>query len=63
MTKASILNWKGMPVAELKAGGYTAMIANEIGSNVIRLHDDANGIEFFRFTEDVTPEIDRKSVV
>ncbi len=57
MNKASLINWKGMPVAELKAGGYTAMIANEIGSNVIRLHDDVNGIEFFRYTSDVTPEI------
>ena len=57
MNKASVINWKGMPVAELKAGGYTAMIANEIGSNVIRLHDDVNGIEFFRHTADVTPEI------
>ena len=33
------------------------MIANEIGSNVIRLHDDVNGIEFFRYTSDVTPDI------
>lgn len=57
MIKASLINWKGMPVAELKAGGYTAMIANEIGSNVIRLHDDVNGIEFFRYTSDVTPDI------
>lgn len=57
MNKASVINWKGMPVAELKAGGYTAMIANEIGSNVIRLHDDVNGIEFFRHTSEVTPEI------
>ncbi len=57
MNKASVINWKGMPVAELKAGGYTAMIANEIGSNVIRLHDDVNGVEFFRHTADVTPEI------
>lgn len=57
MNKASVINWKGMPVAELKAGGYTAMIANEIGSNVIRLHDDVNGIEIFRHTPEVTPEI------
>lgn len=57
MNQASVINWKGMPCAELKAGGYTAMIAYEIGSNVIRLHDDVNGIEFFRYTSDVTPEI------
>ncbi len=57
MNKASVINWMGMDVVELKAGGYTAMIANKIGSNVIRLHDDVNGIEFFRYTEDVTPEI------
>ncbi len=57
MNQASVMNWKGMPCAELKAGGYTAMIAYEIGSNVIRLHDDVNGIEFFRYTPEVTPEI------
>lgn len=57
MNTAKVIDWKGMPVAELKAGGYTAMIANEIGSNVIRLHDDVNGIEFFRHTPEVTPEI------
>ena len=61
MNQASVINWKGMPCAELKAGGYTAMIAYEIGSNVIRLHDDANGIEFFRYTPEVTPEIIRNS--
>ncbi|MDE6021048.1 MAG: aldose 1-epimerase [Ruminococcus sp.] len=61
MNKASVINWKGMSVIELKAGGYTALIANEIGSNVIRLHDDRNGIEFFRHTADVTPEIIKES--
>ncbi len=61
MNQASVINWKGMPCAQLCAGGYTAMIAYEIGSNVIRLHDDTNGIEFFRYTSDVTPEIIRGS--
>lgn len=44
-----IVDFNGTPCVQLKAGGYTAMVANEIGSNVIRLHNDAEGIEFFRF--------------
>lgn len=55
-TIAQMKVWKGMKCVELKAGGYTAWIANEIGSNVIRLHDDVNGVEFFRFTDENTPQ-------
>ena len=45
-----------MECIQLCAGGYTALIAPGIGSNVLRLHDDANGVEFFRWDENNTPE-------
>lgn len=37
------------------------MIAYELGSNVIRLHDDKNGIEFFRFKKDNPAEVIKQS--
>lgn len=52
MNYINLTEFNGTPVVEFSAGGYTAMVAYEIGSNVIRLHDDKNGIEFFRFRED-----------
>ena len=52
---ATKINWKGMECIQLCAGGYTALIAPGIGSNVLRLHDDANGVEFFRWDENNTP--------
>ena len=53
---ATKINWKGMECIQLCAGGYTALIAPGIGSNVLRLHDDAHGVEFFRWDENNTPE-------
>ncbi|MBQ2265570.1 MAG: aldose 1-epimerase, partial [Oscillospiraceae bacterium] len=46
-----MMQWGGMPCVRMDAGGYTALIAPELGSNVIRLHDTVNGIEFFRFSD------------
>ena len=40
-----IINWKGMPCLQLSSGGYTAWIAPEIGSNVIRLFHEEKGLE------------------
>ncbi len=54
-------NWKGLNCIELYAGGYTALIAPEIGSNVLRLHDDENGIEFFRWDDNNTPDTIKNS--
>ena len=48
---AELFDWKGMTCVKLSAGGYEAWVANEIGSNVIRLRDNVNGLEFFRFVE------------
>jgi len=59
--KAEIISWKGMNCVQLTASGYTALIAPEIGSNVLRLHDDTNGIEFFRWNPDNTPKSIRQS--
>ena len=46
-----MMQWGGMPCVRMDAGGYTALIAPELGSNVIRLRDTVNGIEFFRFSD------------
>ena len=61
MNYTRITEFNGTPVAELSAGGYTAVIAYEIGSNVIRLHDDKNGVEFFRFKKDNPAEAIKQS--
>lgn len=42
---------RGMSCAELSAGGYFALIAPCMGSNVLRLRDTRHGIEFFRFDD------------
>lgn len=55
------VDFNGTSCVQLKAGGYTALVANEIGSNVIRLHDDVNGIEFFRFDPDNPADAIRQS--
>ena len=51
MNSTQLINFNGISCVQLKAGGYSALIAYEIGSNVIRLRDDKNGIEFFRFKD------------
>ncbi len=61
---AKLVDFKGKQAVELKAGKYTAIVAPFLGSNVLRLYDEENGIEVFRFDEDLpledlqkTPEI------
>ncbi|MBO7473889.1 MAG: aldose 1-epimerase [Ruminococcus sp.] len=46
---AEIFQWNDIDCIKLNAGGYEAWVAAGIGSNVIRLRDNENGIEFFRF--------------
>lgn len=58
---AELFDWKGMTCVKLSAGGYEAWVANEIGSNVIRLRDNVNGLEFFRFVESNTPDAIKQS--
>ncbi|MBQ9897846.1 MAG: aldose 1-epimerase, partial [Ruminococcus sp.] len=56
-----LINWGGMSVVRLQAGGYEALVAYEIGSNVIRLHDNANGVEFFRYSDNNDADVIRQS--
>ena len=58
---AELFEWKGTTCVKLCAGGYEAWIANEIGSNVIRLRDNVNGLEFFRFSESNTADVIKQS--
>ena len=50
-----------IPCIELSAGGYKALIAYETGSNVIRLQDIKNGMEFFRFNPENTADVIKQS--
>ncbi len=56
MNTTKTVNFNGLSCIQLNAGGYEALIAYEVGSNVIRLRDNKNGIEFFRFKESNTAE-------
>jgi aldose 1-epimerase len=56
-----ITDFNGTPCVEICAGGYKALVAYEIGSNVIRLRDEKNGIEIFRFKPDTPSDEIKKS--
>ena len=56
MNQTKMIEFGGMNCVQLQAGGYTALIAPQVGSNVIRLHDDKNHVEFFRFSPENTLE-------
>lgn len=43
---------KGIEAVELAAGGYYAVVAPQIGSNVLRLRSQAAGMEIFRYRDD-----------
>ncbi|MCM1329643.1 MAG: aldose 1-epimerase [Ruminococcus sp.] len=47
-------NHKGIEAVELAAGGYRAVVAPQIGSNVLRLRNGEMGIEVFRYRDDVS---------
>lgn len=61
MNSTQILNFNGTSCVRLTAGGYEALVAYEIGSNVIRLRDNTNGIEFFRFNADNPADVIKQS--
>ena len=48
-TSSKQIQLNGAPVIEMKAGGYLAIIAPTVGSNVARLRDCKNKIEILRF--------------
>lgn len=56
MNTTQQIEWNGTPCIELCAGGFRALVAYEIGANVIRLRDEVRGIEVFRFKESTTAE-------
>lgn len=56
MNSTQFINFNGTTCVRLSAGGYEALVAYEIGSNVIRLRDNKNGIEFFRFKESTSAD-------
>jgi aldose 1-epimerase len=51
----------GTPCVEVSAGGYTAYVAYAVGSNVLRLRDDTDGVEVFRYDPNNTMEDIQKS--
>ncbi len=58
---SQLINWNGTTCVRLQAGGYEALIAYEIGSNVIRLRDNTNGVDFFRFDPENDADVIRNS--
>lgn len=53
---AHFVDYQGESCIELRAGRYLALIAPGIGSNVLRLRDEVNDIEIFRFHTDTAIE-------
>ena len=51
---AEITDYKGKDVISLKAGGYEAIIAPFLGSNIISMTDNDNDINFFRKDESLS---------
>ncbi|MGN1103009.1 MAG: aldose 1-epimerase, partial [Huintestinicola sp.] len=45
---------KGAEVVELAAGGYYAIVAHGLGSNVLRFRDNKRGMEIFRYNGSVS---------
>ncbi len=45
---------KGIEAVELAAGGYYAVVAPQIGTNVLRLRDNEKGIEVFRYKDETS---------
>jgi len=53
---AKKVDYKGIACAELRAGGYYALIAPPVGSSALRLYDENKRLDFFRFYENVSAE-------
>lgn len=56
-----LINWNGTVCVKMNAGSYEALIAYEIGANVIRLRDNEKGMEFFRWNAGNTADDIRQS--
>lgn len=55
------MNWNGTTCIKMNAGGYEALIAYEIGCNVIRLRNNVKEMEFFRYNPDNSAETIKQS--
>ena len=53
---AEVVKYKGKDVIFLACGRYTATIAPFLGSNIMRMQDTENEIDFFRNDESLSPE-------
>ena len=51
---AEVSKYKDKDVIILKAGGYNAIIAPFLGSNILRMRNEDMDIEFFRFDEELS---------
>lgn len=51
---AEKIQHKGIEVVELCFGGYRAIVAPTLGSNVLRFRDDSKGMEIFRYSDTLT---------
>ena len=56
MSATEKILFKNQECVMLKADRYTAVIANKIGSSVLRLRDDELKVEVFRYKDDITME-------
>lgn len=52
--QAKKINYKGEECIELTAGGYQALVAPFLGSNIIRLYHIEKDIDILRYEEDIT---------
>lgn len=48
--------FKGTECVRMQSGKYSAVIAPKIGSAVLRMRDEENGLEIFKYREDVSME-------
>lgn len=56
-----LMNWNGTSCVRMNAGGYEALVAYEIGCNVIRLRCNTKEMEFFRWNPDNSAETIKQS--
>ena len=59
--KVQLMEFNGISCVKMNAGGYEALVAYEIGSNVIRLRNLDKRMEFFRFSPENTADDIRAS--
>ena len=56
MSTAEKILFKNQECVMLRADRYTAIVANQTGSSVLRLRDEKLKVEVFRYKDDVTME-------